>query len=160
MSISFRLGAAALMALLVLSAAWAHDFTLGSLTIDHPWARETASMARAGGAFMTIENKGGTPDKLLRARSPVAARTEVHTVIRDGDVMRMREVPAIELAPNSKVELKPGGYHVMLMELKAPLKAGDKFPLTLTFEKAGEITVDIVVEKLSGPQTDHGKMKH
>jgi hypothetical protein len=160
MFIASRLGAAALLALLVLPAARAHDFSLGPLKIDHPWARETASMARAGGAFMTIENTGDMPDKLLRASSPVAARTEVHTVIRDGDVMRMREVPAIDLAPKSKTELKPGGYHVMLMELKGPLKVGDKFPLTLTFEKAGTVTIEIVVEKLSGPAPDHGKMKH
>jgi copper(I)-binding protein len=84
----------------------------------------------------------------------------VHTVIKDGDVMRMREVQAIELAPGSKTELKPGGYHIMLMDLAGPLKAGDRFPLTLVFEKAGEITVHIMVEKMSGPAPDHGKMKH
>ena len=117
-------------------------------------------MARAGGAFLTIENTGDTPDRLLKAASPVAARTEVHTVIKEGDVMRMREVQAIELAPKSKTELKPGGYHIMLMELAAPLKAGDRFPLTLVFEKAGAVTVDIVVEKMSGPAPDHGRVKH
>lgn len=153
-------GVFALAALLAMPAAWAQDFTQGDLKIARPWARETARMARAGGAFMTIENTGGTPDRLLKAASPVAARTEVHTVIQDGDVMRMREVPALDLAPKSKVELKPGGYHVMLMELKAPLKAGDRFPLTLTFEKAGTVTVDITVEKLAGPTPDHGTMKH
>jgi len=160
MSKGFRFGAFALAAFLVTPAAWAQDFTQGDLKIVRPWARETARMARAGGAFMTIENTGGAPDRLLKAASPVAARTEVHTVIQDGDVMRMREVPALDLAPKSKVELKPGGYHVMLMDLKAPLKAGDRFPLTLTFEKAGTITVDITVEKLSGPAPDHGTMKH
>lgn len=160
MSTASRFGAFALAALLVMPAARAQDYTHGDLKIGHPWARETARMARAGGAFMSIENTGGAPDRLLKASSPVAARTEVHTVIQDGDVMRMREVPALDLAPKSKTELKPGGYHVMLMDLKAPLKAGDRFPLTLTFEKAGNITIDIVVEKLSGPAPDHGKTKH
>jgi len=157
---SSRFGVLALAAFLAMPAAWAQDVTQGDLKIVRPWARETARMARAGGAFMTIENTGGTPDRLLKAASPVAARTEVHTVIQDGDVMRMREVPALDLAPKSKVELKPGGYHVMLMDLKAPLKAGDRFPLTLTFEKAGAITVEITVEKLAGPAPDHGTMKH
>ncbi|TXL74894.1 copper chaperone PCu(A)C [Vineibacter terrae] len=161
MSIMSRFRAAGLAALLVVpTVAWAQDVTRGDLKIAKPWARETARMARAGGAFMTIENTGSTPDKLLKASSPAAARTEVHTVIQDGDVMRMREVSALDLAPKSKVELKPGGYHVMLMDLKAPLKAGDRFPMTLTFEKAGEVTVDIVVEKMSGPAPDHDKMKH
>lgn len=157
---SSRFGVLALAAFLAMPTAWAQDVTQGDLKIVRPWARETARMARAGGAFMTIENTGGTPDRLLKAVSPVAARTEVHTVIQDGDVMRMREVPALDLAPKSKVELKPGGYHVMLMDLKAPLKAGDRFPLTLTFEKAGTITVEITVEKLAGPAPDHGTMKH
>ncbi len=162
MSIASRFGALALVlaTLLVALSALAHDYTHGNLRIDHPWARETASKARAGGAFMNIENTGDTADKLLRAATPMAARVEVHTVIREGDVMRMREVPALELAPRSRVELKPGGYHIMLMELKVPLKLGDRFPLTLTFEKAGPVTIDIVVEKMSGPAPDHGKMKH
>ncbi|QQS14797.1 MAG: copper chaperone PCu(A)C [Rhodospirillales bacterium] len=139
----------------IASTATAHDFKLGDLKIDHPWARETASMARAGAAFMVIENAGGGADRLVKASSPVAARTEIHTMIKDGDVMRMREVPAIDLAPRAKVELKPGGFHVMLMELKAPLKAGDKVPVTLTFEKAGAITIEVLVEKMSGPPAVH-----
>jgi copper(I)-binding protein len=154
------MGAVALGLLLAAPVAQAHDYSHGNLRIGHPWARETASMARAGGAFLSIENTGDAADRLLRASSPVAARTEVHTVIKDGDVMRMREVPAIDLPAKSTTELKPGGYHVMLMELKAPLKAGDRFPLTLVFEKAGALTVEIVVEKMSGPAPDHGKMKH
>ena len=160
MSIASRFATLALAALLLPPAALAHDYTHGSLKIGHPWARETASMARAGGAFMNIENTGDSADKLLGATSPMAGRVEVHTVIREGDVMRMREVPVLDLAPKSRTELKPGGYHIMLMDLKAPLKVGDRFPMTLTFDKAGSITIDIVVEKMSGPAPDHGKMKH
>lgn len=160
MSIVSRLAAATLAMLLAAPAAQAHDYTQGNLKIGHPWARETASMARAGGAFLKIENTGDAPDRLLKASSPMAARTEVHTVIREGDVMRMREVSAVDLAPKSTTELKPGGYHIMLMELAGPLKAGDRFPMTLVFEKAGSITVEILVEKMAGPAHDHGKMKH
>lgn len=161
MSAAYRL-ALVLAALAALPADPAHaqSHAHGTLKIERPWARETPRMARAGGAFMIIENAGAAVDRLLGASSPVAARTEVHMVIQDGDVMRMREVPALELAPQSRTELKPGGYHVMLMELKAPLKAGDRFPLTLNFEKAGPLTVEVLVEKLSGPASDHGKMKH
>jgi copper(I)-binding protein len=160
MSFSVRLAGLVLAILLAVPLAQARDYTHGNLKIGHPWARETPRMARSGGAFLVIENAGDTPDRLLKASSPAAARTEVHSVTMDGNVMRMREVEAIELAAKSRVELKPGGYHIMLMELKAPLKAGDKFPLTLTFEKAGNVTVEIVVEKLAGPPAGHGGMKH
>jgi copper(I)-binding protein len=160
MSIAIRCAVLALATLFVAPAALAQNYTQGTLKISHPWARATAQMARSGGAFLTIENTGNTPDKLLKAASPMAAHTQVHTVTMEGDVMRMREVPAIELAPKSTTELKPGGYHIMLMELSGPLKAGDKFPLTLVFEKAGTITVDVMVEKASMPMPGHDKMKH
>ena len=160
MLLGLRLAGLVLAALLAAPAALAYDYIHGNLKIAHPWARETPRMARAGGAFLVIENTGDTADRLLKATSPAAGRTEVHSVTMDGNVMRMREVEAIDLAAKSKVELKPGGYHIMLMELKAPLKAGDKFPLTLTFEKAGDVTVEIVVEKMAGPPAGHGGMKH
>jgi copper(I)-binding protein len=160
MSFSFRLAGLVLAILLAAPLVQARDYTHGNLKIGHPWARETPRMARAGGAFLVIENAGDTPDRLLKASSPAASRTEVHSVTMDGNVMRMREVEAIEVAAKSKVELKPGGYHIMLMELKAPLKAGDTFPLTLTFEQAGDVTVEIMVEKMTGPPAGHGGMKH
>lgn len=121
----------------------AHEYKLGGLEIVHPWAR--ATVAKTGGAFMTIENEG-QPDKLLKAASPVADLVQIHEHVMEGNVMKMREVPAINL-PAGRTEMKPGGYHVMLIGLKQPLKEGTRFPLTLTFEKAGTIQVDVVVDK-------------
>jgi len=132
---------------LALSAsAQAHEFKLGAIKIGHPYARATAPGQPAGGGYLKLENTGGA-DRLLSARAAVAGAVELHTMSMDGDVMRMRQVDAIDLPAGKTVELKPGGLHMMLTGLKAPLKAGDRFPLTLKFEKAGEITVDVVVEK-------------
>jgi copper(I)-binding protein len=129
--------------------AGAHDYDLKSLRIGHPFARATPPGARAAGAFLTVENKGSTPDRLIAASSPVAGVVEVHEMAMDGGVMKMRAVPAIEIKAGAKVELKPGGYHVMLMDLKQPLKNGDRFPLTLNFEKAGKIEVSVWVEDMA-----------
>ena len=129
-----------------------------SLRIEQPFARATAATARAGGAYMTIVNSGATADRLLRAESSVAARVELHTVIKEGDVMRMREVPGIDVPANGKAMLAPGGFHVMLMELKAPLKAGDTAPITLVFEKAGRIVVAVPILPLGAQPA--GEHKH
>jgi periplasmic copper chaperone A len=126
------------------------------LRIEQPFARATAPTARAGGAFMTIVNTGATADRLLRVETSVAARAELHTVIMEGDVMRMREVPGIDVPANGKATLAPGGFHVMLMELKAPLKAGDTAPITLVFEKAGRVEVAVPILPLgSEPGMQH-----
>jgi len=130
----------------------------GPLRIEQPFARATAPTARAGGAFMTIVNSGATADRLLRAESSVAQRVELHTVIKEGDVMRMREVPAIDVPANGKATLAPGGFHVMLMELKAPLKAGDTAAITLVFEKAGRIEVAVPILPLGAQPA--GEHKH
>ena len=133
---------------LALSAmfAQAHEFKLGSITIGHPYARATAPGQPAGGGYLKLDNQGAA-DRLLSASAvAVAARVELHTMSMDGDVMRMRQVEAIDLPAGKTVELKPGGLHMMFVGLKAPLKAGDRFPVTLKFEKAGQVTVDVVVE--------------
>ena len=126
------------------------------LRIEQPFARATAPTARAGGAYMTIVNSGATADRLLRVESSAAARAELHTVIKEGDVMRMREVAGIDVPANGKATLAPGGFHVMLMELKAPLKAGDTAALTLVFEKAGRVEVAVPILPLgAAPAGEH-----
>lgn len=147
---------AGLLAATVLSSAAA---AADSVTVSEPWARASAGMARAGGAFMTLTNEGSEPDALVSAAADVSEVVELHTHIRDGDVMKMREVEKIELAPGETVKLQPGGLHVMLIGLKAPLKEGESFPLTLTFEKAGETTVTVPV-KAAGAMGAGGHMKH
>ena len=123
----------------------AHDFKLGALSIEHPYARATAPGQPVGGAFMKIAN-GGADDRLLSMSATNAKGVELHQMTMDGDVMHMRQVDAIALPAGRTTELRPGGYHVMFMGLKAPLKAGDSFPATLKFEKAGEVTVTVKVE--------------
>lgn len=113
--------------------------------VEHAWARATAAGQRAGGGFLTLQGRA-QPDRLLGASAPVADRVELHSMTMDGDVMRMRQVDSIDVPAGQKVELKPGGYHLMLMGLKQPLQAGSRFPLKLKFERGGEVTVDMKVE--------------
>ncbi len=126
-------------------AAMAHDFTLGSLTIGHPYARPTVPGQVVGGGFLSIANKGAD-DRLLSATSAAAKSVEMHTMSMDGDVMRMRQVDGIALPAGKTVDLKPGALHLMFIGLKAPLKAGDTLPVTLKFEKAGEVKVTVNVQ--------------
>ena len=128
----------------------------GDITIEKPWARASAGMAKAGAAFMTLRNQGAT-DRLVAASAPVARVTELHTHIMDGDVMRMRKVETIEVTGGTMTTLAPGGLHVMLMGLHAPLQEGTSFPLTLTFERAGQMTVDVMVMKAGAMGMDHSK---
>jgi hypothetical protein len=135
----------------------AADYTVGPLTIEQPWAR--ASVAANGAAYMTISTAGSEADQLVAATSPVADKVELHTHIVEGDVMRMRPVKAIDVNIGEPAVLKPGGLHVMLIGLKGPLKQGERFPLTLTFEKAGSVTVDVDVEAI-GAATSRGARGH
>lgn len=142
--------------------------TLGALTIDGSFARpafaaatlmQTPTMATMpisptmGGAmmgsnsaaYMTIRNTGAA-DNLIAASTDVAGKVELHTVTADGDVMKMEQVEKIEVPANGEAVLKPGGFHIMLLEIKQDLKVGDTLDLTLTFEKAGKITVKVPVQ--------------
>lgn len=149
---------------LVALVAWpalAGDYTLGTLQIVQPWSRPSTSQAQAGAAFLAIANKGALTDRLLSAASPAAEKVELHTHVMDGNVMRMRAVDAIEIAAGGTVKLEPGGLHVMLFGLKQQLVVGQTFPLTLRFERAGEIVVDVQVERMSGPPgTGAGQHRH
>lgn len=127
-----------------------------TVTVDAGWARATPGMARSGGAYLTIANAGAQPDRVVGAKSDVARRTEIHTNINDDGVMKMRRVDGIDVPPGGSVTFKPGGYHVMFMGLDKPLKEGDKFPLTLTFEKAGDVTVEIEVKAIGYMGGGHG----
>ncbi len=119
----------------------------GMLRIESAWARPTAPAAANGAAYFVIHDEGKEPDKLVRAGTPVAKVAELHTHLVEGNVMRMRPVEAIEVHPGTPTVLQPGGLHVMLMGLKAPLKEGERFPLTLVFEKAGEVTVEVAIQR-------------
>ena len=144
---SFLSALAFVCAALAAQPAQAHGFRLGAIAIGHPWARATAPGQPIGGGYLTLDNQGPAGDRLLGASAAsVAESVELHTMAMDGDVMRMRALDAIDLPVGRSVALKPGGTHLMLVGLKAPLKAGEKFPLKLRFEKAGEVEVVVNVE--------------
>ena len=125
--------------------ALAHDYTQGDLRIGHPWSRAAGANTNGAG-FMTIRNTGAQPDRLLSASTPIARVVELHTHIREGDVMRMRPVADIPLPAGETVRLRPGGLHVMLIGLNEPLRQGAEVPLTLRFERAGEVRVMLAIE--------------
>lgn len=127
--------------------ATAHEFKLGNLEIGHLYARPSVPGQSTAAAYLSLENKGAESDKLVALESGVAKSAQVHTMAMDNNIMRMREVETLELKPAEKISMKPGeGYHLMLIGLKSPLKQGDKFPLTLTFEKAGKVEVMVFVQ--------------
>lgn len=135
---------------LMCSTVHAHDFKIGELTIDHPYATPTV-VAQSNGAvyFRNLRNRGSTSDRLISAQTPASARVGLHRIQMEGDLMQMREVAAIELPAKSNLKMghaSTDGYHLMLEGLKSPLKDGDSFPLTLRFEKAGEKTIQIHVQ--------------
>jgi copper(I)-binding protein len=135
----------------------------GPVRIDGVWARATPPGGKVGGAFVTLLNTGDAPDRLVSASSAVAGRVELHTHIKDGDVMRMREVEGgIPLPPGEIVRLQPGGLHIMLLGLNQGLTAGSHFPLTLAFEKAGSVQVEVLVETMGsmGPGGHAGTPSH
>lgn len=151
------------MALLLLGAfvcavpAQAHDFSAGDLVIDHPYAPPTPAGARTGAVyFRSIRNSGREVDRLLGGRTPVAASVEIHRSKMDGNVMQMRAISAIDLPAGATLRLRHGGdTHVMLLDLKAPLKEGDRFPITLRFEHAGEREVMVWVQQPKAAAAEH-----
>lgn len=137
---------AALAAGLTLSlSAHAGEIKKGDLVVESPWARASAASARNGAAFMTIGNNGKDADRLVGAVTPVSEVAELHTHLMEDGVMRMRRIQGIDVDPGAPAVLKPGSLHIMLINLKQPLKEGQKFPITLTFQKAGEMVVEATV---------------
>jgi len=153
---TLRLIAALLLVTFAAGSALAETYKVGALQIDQPWARATPASAPAGGGFLKITNTGTTPDRLVSASSPAAEMVQVHEMKMDGNVMRMREVEkGLEIPPGGSVTLAPGGYHLMMMGLKGPLRQGTDVPVTLVFEKAGKIDVQLSVAGLGATQPGH-----
>jgi periplasmic copper chaperone A len=151
-----------LAAALVLIAApgLAQTYKLGSIEIVQPWARATPKGATIGAGYMKITNTGSEPDRLVGGSASFAGRFEVHSMTMEQGVMKMREVKdGLEIKPGETVELKPGGYHVMFVDLKEPLKQGEDVSVTLKFAKAGTIDVKYPVEAAGAgrPAAVHGK---
>lgn len=147
---------ALLILLLAAAPAAAQDYKLGALEIGHPWARATPPTAPTGGGYLSVKNTGTAPDRLMSVSSPAAKTIQVHEMKMEGSVMRMREIDGpLEIKPGETVTLAPGGMHLMMMGLKAPLKQGEKVPLTLVFEKAGKIDVDLSVVAMGATPGHH-----
>jgi copper(I)-binding protein len=132
---------------LSLSPAFAHDYRIGDLKIDQPWARATPPGARVAGGYMAITNTGSQPDRLIGGTVLAAKIFELHEMRMEGTTMRMRALEkGLEIRPGARVELKPGGFHVMFLDLQTPLKEGDVVRGTLVFERAGTIEVEYKIE--------------
>jgi periplasmic copper chaperone A len=153
-SLASRLAAISLAAVALTAAA--HEFRVGSLTVQHPYARVTQAGQGVGGAYFELRNQGDA-DRLVSASAAVAERVELHTMAMEGDVMRMRQLDALDLPAGQTVKLAPGGQHLMLIGLKAPLTLGMRFPLELRFEKAGPVTVMVWVEPATLPPGAHAR---
>ncbi len=115
------------------------------VTVAAPWTR-AAGQGGTGAGFMTLHNAGTAPDRLVSARAAIARTVELHSHTNDNGVMRMRPVPVIEVPAGGEVQLRPSGFHLMLIGLAAPLRQGERIPVTLVFERAGEVTVELSVE--------------
>ncbi|MFH0296848.1 copper chaperone PCu(A)C [Bradyrhizobium sp. 31Argb] len=150
---------APLLAILLGVPAQAEDIKAGDLVISQAWSRATPSGAKVAGGYLTIENKGSSPDRLVGASGDIAGKLEVHEMATENGVMKMRPLEkGLVIEPGKTVKLAPGGYHLMMFDLKNPLKQGDTVPVTLEFEKAGKVTLSLDVQAVgaTAPGGDHG----
>jgi copper(I)-binding protein len=138
----------ACVGMLVLAApALAEEIKAGDLVITQGWARATPGGAKVGGGYLTIENKGSAPDRLIGGSADIADKVQVHEMAVNNGVMTMRPLDkGLVIEPGKIVKLAPGGYHLMMLDLKSPLKQGDKVPVTLEFEKAGKVKLSLDVQ--------------
>jgi copper(I)-binding protein len=136
-------------------------FRVGSLRIEQPWARATPTGAKVAGGYLRVTNEGTTPDRLVGGTFPLAGRVEIHEMSLIDGIMRMRPLESgLGIAPGQSVELKPGGYHVMFMDLREGLKAGQTVSGTLVFEKAGKVDVTFTVAPIGAQAPGAGGHGH
>jgi copper(I)-binding protein len=145
-------------------AASALDYKVGSIEVDNPWSRAVPKGAKVAAGYMTIKNTGTETDRLVSGSTPVAGKFELHEMSMDNGVMKMRPLPSgLEIKPGATVELKPGSFHIMMMDLKQPIQRGKPFKASLMFEKAGAVDVDFAVEAVGATPTaapEHGAHHH
>jgi copper(I)-binding protein len=159
-SIARSLACFTLFAYLFAAPASAEEVKAGDLVITQAWSRATPGGAKIAGGYVTIENKGSAPDRLIGGAGDIAGKVEVHEMAMNNGVMTMRQLDkGLAIEPGNTVKFAPGGYHLMLMDLKGPLKQGDKVPLTLEFEKAGKVNLSLDVQGVGAqaPGADHSE---
>jgi copper(I)-binding protein len=164
-----NLASAVLLSALFASPVCAQEVKAGDLVITQAWSRATPGGAKIGGGYLTIENKGAAADRLIGGSADVSAKIEVHEMTMNNGVMTMRSLDkGLAIEPGKTVKLAPGGFHLMLTDLKSPLKQGDKVPVTLEFEKAGKVKVAFDVQGIGAQapgghdmkgMSDHSGMK-
>jgi periplasmic copper chaperone A len=146
----------AMLVYFLAAPAVAEEVKAGDLVITQAWSRATPGGAKVAGGYLTIENKGSTPDRLIGGSADVADKVQIHEMTMNSGVMTMRLLDqGLTIEPGKTVKLAPGGYHLMLLDLKSPLKRGDKVPVTLEFEKAGKVKLSFDVQGVGaqGPTT-------
>jgi copper(I)-binding protein len=140
--------------------AFAHDFTIGEIELDQPWSRATAPGTPTGAGYVVIDNDGAA-DRLVSATAEIAGRTEIHEMSMNAGVMTMRALPdGLEIPADGEVKLEPGSYHLMFFDLKQPIREGERFKGTLTFEKAGTVDIEFAVAKAGAKKTDNNQGGH
>lgn len=153
--------AALAFAVPLIGQAGAHEFKAGELLIKHPWSRATVPAAKVAGGYLTVVNPTAQADKFVSVTAEIATRTELHEMSMKDGVMSMRAVTGgLDVPANGELALEPGkggnaGYHLMFLGLKRPLKQGEKFAGTITFEKAGTVNVEFAVEAIGKKVEDH-----
>jgi len=159
--VSQFLAFAAVMASVFTVPAQAGDAKAGDIVITQAWSRATPNGAKIAGGYLTIENKGAAPDRLVGGSGEIAGKVEIHEMAMNNGVMTMRPLDkGLAIEPGKTVKFAPGGYHLMLMDLKGPFKQGDKVPLTLEFEKAGKVTLSLDVQGVGAQAPAHDHMDH
>ena len=139
--------------------ALAADYDVGSIHISQPWARATPKGASSGAAYMTITNRGSTPDRVSCVSSDISGQCQIHSMTMDNGVMKMRPVEGgLEIKPGETVTLRPSGFHVMLVDLKQPLQQGKMAEATLKFENAGTVKVEFPIAAIGASAPAGGKM--
>ncbi|MGQ9369258.1 copper chaperone PCu(A)C [Azospirillum sp. ST 5-10] len=127
------------------AAAWAEAARVGDVVVERAWARATLPAAPTGATYLTVRNVGAQPDRIVSLQTPAAGHATAHATTIDGGVARMQEAGPLALPPGGVIDMKPGGTHIMLMDLKEGLKPGRTFALSITFEKAGTVEVPVTV---------------
>jgi copper(I)-binding protein len=148
---------------LINAPALAEEVKAGDLVITQAWSRATPGGAKVGGGYLTIENKGTAPDRLIGGSAEIAGKVQIHEMAMNNGVMTMRPLDkGLLIEPGKTVKLAPGGHHLMLLDLASPLKQGDRVPLTLVFEKAGTVSLSLDVQGIGaqGPVNPDGSTGH
>lgn len=132
----------------------------GQLEVTNAWSRATVGSSAPGVVYLTIENHSPQADRLLSLSTPIARHASLHETVREGGMMHMRPVEHLEIPPRASVSFEPGGLHVMLMNLRSGIEAGDHFRLTIRFEKRGAVEVDVVAGSVGALAPEHRHAVH